>query len=140
MESHRRAAAAAAGGWFDSEIAPCTVTARSGPVEVRADEHIRPQLTESDLSRLPPVFNPQGTITAGNASGITDGAAALVVASGQALQRRRITARARIVDYAVAGVDPARMGLGPVPAIHQLLERQKLDLNVCSSFQSIRIG
>jgi acetyl-CoA C-acetyltransferase len=123
VESQRRAQAAIEAGKFKDEIVPVTVAGRKGPVIVDADEHPRRDTSLADLERLPPVFKKNGTVHAGNSSGITDGAAAVVVASEQAVQRRKLTPLARLVGFTSAGVDPAYMGLGPVPALKALQEQ-----------------
>lgn len=124
--SQCRAADALGSGRFNDEIVPLTVPDKKGARTLAADEHPRPATTLRSLADLPPVFSKTGTITAGNASGITDGAAALVLASEDWVRRSALTERAplaRIVDYAAAGVDPKAMGLAPVPAVHKLLKR-----------------
>jgi acetyl-CoA C-acetyltransferase len=124
--SQSRTAHALAAGRFTREIVPVTVRDKKGERTLVTDEHPRAGATLSSLAELPPVFSKNGTITAGNASGITDGAAALVLASEDWIKRSASSERtllARIVDYAAAGVDPKVMGLGPVPAIDKLLER-----------------
>ncbi len=125
LSSQRRAAGALASGRFDEEIVPVTIRSKTGERILAADEHPRAGATLESLTGLPPVFSKTGTVTAGNASGITDGAAALVLASEDWLSRSALTATplARIVDYAAAGVDPKVMGLGPVPAIRKLLAK-----------------
>ena len=128
LESQRKAQAAIAAGRFTREIAPVTVPAsgRGSGVVVDRDEHPRETTIES-LRKLAPVFGEvegePGIITAGTSSGVTDGAAALVVASASAARRRGLTPRAKILGWASAGVDPRIMGIGPVPAIHKLAER-----------------
>jgi acetyl-CoA C-acetyltransferase len=122
----RRAAEALESSRFAEEIVPVTVRDKKGERTFLTDEHPRVDSTLQSLAELPPVFSKTGTITAGNASGITDGAAALVLASQDWMKRStsaRKTPLARIVDYAAAGVDPKVMGLGPVPAIQNLLKR-----------------
>jgi acetyl-CoA C-acetyltransferase len=120
-ESQRRAAAARENGWFADEIVPVSVVQRKGdPVVVSADEYPRPGTTAEKLGGLAPAFARGGTVTAGNASGINDGAAALVVAAESAAPRPPI---ARIVAQAIAGVEPKYMGLGPVPAVRKALDR-----------------
>jgi acetyl-CoA C-acetyltransferase len=122
LESQTRAARAAAGGAFDAEIVPVDVPAKGASVRVAKDEHPRETSIES-LSRLPPVFGNEGTVTAGNASGITDGAAAMVVLSEERAEGASVDPLARIVATSAAGVDPKLMGLGVVPAVRALEER-----------------
>ncbi len=128
LESQRRYGAAAAAGRFAAELAPVEIPARKGPpTRIEADEHPRPTTTAADLARLPPAFRKGGTVTAGNSSGINDGAAALLLASAEGL--RRLGDRpplARVVASAVAGVEPALMGLGPIPASRKALARAGL--------------
>ncbi len=124
VESQRRAAAAVAGGRFRDEIVPVSIPRRKGdPLRVTEDEHLRPGTTLEDLARLRPVFRAGGTVTAGNSSGINDGASALLVVSGELGRKLGLTPMARILGSAVAGVDPHRMGMGPVPATRRLLAR-----------------
>jgi 3-oxoadipyl-CoA thiolase len=120
LESQRRAACAAAEGAFDDELVPVP-TAAGGTHMVGRDEHPRPDTTLEKLAALKPAFAAGGTVTAGNASGINDGASALVVVSERALQGRRPLAR--VAASAVAGVDPSVMGLGPIPATRKALQR-----------------
>jgi acetyl-CoA C-acetyltransferase len=128
-ESQRRAAAAAASGRFADEIAPVTVAGKKGSVAVAADEHPRPDSTAEAMAKLPPVFDPDGTVHAGNSSGITDGAAALVLATEEEVAKAGVEPLARVAAWVSAGVDPARMGIGPVPAVHALLEKAKRKLS-----------
>jgi len=128
LESQRRAADAAAGGRLAGEIVPVDVETRKGSVRITADEHPRPDTTLESLARLPPVFAADGTVHAGNASGVTDGAAALVLASDEYVRRRGVAPMARVVAWTSAGVDPARMGIGPVPAVRALLDKTGLAL------------
>jgi acetyl-CoA C-acetyltransferase len=124
LESHRRAARAAAGCHFKSQIVPIDKTDKKGNVvRHENDEHVRTDVTLEALGKLPPVFRETGTITAGNSSGITDGAAAVVLASEQRVRELKLTPLARIVDATVAAVDPRVMGIGPVPAVRALIER-----------------
>jgi acetyl-CoA C-acetyltransferase len=118
LESQKRAARAIAEGRFDSQIAPVEVPGRKGPSLFALDEHPKATSLEA-LSNLRPVFQKGGTVTAGNASGINDGAAALVLSAGVPAGK---TARARIMGYAVAGVDPKLMGIGPIPAVEKLCQ------------------
>jgi acetyl-CoA C-acetyltransferase len=120
VESQRRAQVAIEAGRFRDEIVPVTVQGRKGDVKVDADEHPRADTTLADLAELRPVFKKDGTVHAGNSSGITDGAAALVVASEKAVQSRGLKPLARLVGFTTAGVDPAYMGIGPLPALRQL--------------------
>jgi acetyl-CoA C-acetyltransferase len=128
LESQRKAGAAQQAGRFRDEIAPVTVEGRKGPTVVEADEHLRPDTTLAELAKLPPVFKKGGTVHAGNSSGITDGAAALLVTSAGFAKERGLPVLARLVDATLAGVDPKVMGLGPVPATKSLLERTRLKL------------
>ena len=124
LASHQRAARAAAECHFKAEIVPITVTDKKGNKTVLAkDEHVRPDVTLEGLAKLPPVFNKTGTVSAGNASGITDGAAALVLASEEKVRELNLKPVARIVDATIAAVDPRVMGIGPVPAIRNLTKR-----------------
>ncbi|HEY0431961.1 MAG TPA: acetyl-CoA C-acetyltransferase [Pyrinomonadaceae bacterium] len=129
LRSQQRAEAAIESGRFGEEIVPLEIKGRKGETTSFArDEHARSQTTKQDLAKLAPVFSRDGTVTAGNSSGITDGAAALLVMSEEALQQAGAEAQARIVDYEVTGVAPEIMGIGPVPAIRSLLARQQLSL------------
>ncbi len=127
--SQNRAERAAQAGLFANEIVPVTVAAERGENKiVERDEHPREGVTEEALAKLAPVFKKDGSVTAGNASGITDGAAAVVLASEQAVRASGKTPLAWIRDFVATGVEPRRMGIGPVPAVRQLLERNQLDL------------
>jgi len=127
LESQRRAGAAIAAGRFRDEIVPVSVPRRRGdPILVDTDEHPRPEVTSEALGRLRPAFREDGTVTAGNASGINDGAAALLLASRQVAAELSLAPLARIGASAVAGVPPDRMGIGPVPAVRKALERAGL--------------
>jgi len=124
VESQRRAGAAIAAGLFDAEIVPVEIPDRRGdPVVVDTDEHPRPDATLEDLARLRPVFAAEGTVTAGNSSGINDGAAALLVVEETKARSLGLEPLARIVSTGVAGVEPHRMGMGPVPSTRIALER-----------------
>jgi acetyl-CoA acetyltransferase family protein len=123
-ESQRRAAAAMEAGRFKDEILPVTIPQRKrDPVVVDTDEHPRPGSDEAALARLRPVFRQDGTVTAGNSSGINDGAAALAVVSGAHARSNGLTPLVKVVASAVAGVDPHRMGIGPIPATRKVLAR-----------------
>ena len=128
-ESQRRAAAAQANGRLAAEIVPVIIPQKKGdPVMVDRDEHPR-ETTAEKLAALKPIVKPGGTITAGNASGVNDGAAALIVASKEAVEKFGLTPRARVLGTAVAGVPPRIMGIGPAPASARLLERLGLHIN-----------
>jgi len=118
--SQNRAEAARAAGRFEDEIVPVTVETRKGAVVVAADEHPRDGVTPASVARLPTVFRKDGTVTAGNSSGITDGAAAALVMSEEAVRERGLTPLAWLEDGVVRGVDPHVMGIGPVPAVRVL--------------------
>ena len=126
--SHARAAAARDAGKFKEEIVPVTVKTRKGELVIDTDEHIKDGGTMESLAKLRPAFKKDGTVTAANASGINDGAASVVVASEQFVQDNGLKPIARIVSWGVAGVDPTVMGIGPVPAIKQALERANLSI------------
>jgi acetyl-CoA acetyltransferases len=129
LRSQLRAEAATNAGHFQNEVAPLNITDRKGnSVAFATDEHIRPGATIEAMAKLSPVFDKDGTVTAGNSSGITDGAAALLVLSDELAESHNITPQARLVDYEIAGVDPRVMGIGPVPAIRKLMARRKLTL------------
>jgi len=129
LRSQQRTAAAYARGFFDSELIPVAIAQRKGkPLVVNRDEHPRPETTLEQLSKLPTPFRNNGTVTAGNASGVNDGACALLIASEQAAKRFGLTPRARIVTTATAGVAPRIMGMGPVPATRKALTRAGLDI------------
>jgi 3-oxoadipyl-CoA thiolase len=124
LESQRRAAAAMEAGRFRDEIVPVHVPQRRGdPVVVDTDEHPRPETTAEALARLRPAFKADGTVTAGNASGINDGAAALLVVEEERARELGLRPMARVVSSAVAGVEPHKMGLGPIPATRKALDR-----------------
>ena len=115
-ESHRRAAAAAAAGYFAEQILPIQPPGRKAR-SFETDEHVRPSVSLDDMAKLRPAFAPEGTVTAGNASGINDAAAAVVLASESFVARSGLTPLGRLVGYAHAGVEPRIMGMGPVPAV-----------------------
>jgi len=121
--SQNKAEAAQKGGKFKDEIVPVTVPSKKGDVLVTEDEYIRPGTTYDAVAKLRPAFSKDGTVTAGNASGINDGAAAVVVMTEAEASRRGLTPLARIVAWATAGVDPAIMGTGPIPATRKALEK-----------------
>jgi acetyl-CoA C-acetyltransferase len=133
VESQRRAAAAIAHGYFKSQILPITVKGKGGPVAFEVDEHVRADASLAAMANLKPVFDPHGTVTPGNAAGLNDAAAAVVLMERTAAERRGLVPRARLVSYAHAGVSPVYMGIGPVPAVRAALARAGLvvaDLDV----------
>ncbi len=129
LRSQKKAGLAQASGFFAREIAPVTIKSRKGDTVVDRDEHPRPDTTLEQLARLKTPFRDPGTVTAGNASGVNDGAAALLLASADAASRHGLTPRARVVAMATAGVEPRIMGIGPAPAVRKLMERAGLDLS-----------
>ncbi len=148
LRSQQRAAAAMARGRLAQEIAPVTIPQRKGePVIVDRDEHPRPDTTLDKLAKLPTPFRANGTVTAGNASGVNDGAAALLVASEEAVKRYGLRPIARVVGGAVAGVEPRIMGIGPAPATKKLMARLGLaigdfdivELNEAFAAQSLAV-
>ncbi len=130
VESQRRAGDAMRAGRFSDEIVPVEVPQRKGPpVRVEEDEHPRPDTSLEKLAKLPPAFRPGGTVTAGNSSGLNDGAAALLVVEARRARELGLRPIARIVSSAVAGVEPDCMGMGPVPATRRALERAGISRN-----------
>jgi acetyl-CoA C-acetyltransferase len=135
-ESHRRAGAAIADGRFKDQIDAVEVKTRKGIVPFDTDEHVRAETTADSLSGLKPAFRKDGTVTAGNASGINDGAAAIVLASAAVAQARGLTAQARILGWGHAGLSPKLMGLGPVYAVPIALKRAGLTLDQIDVIES----
>lgn len=125
-ESHRRAAMAIGEGRFKEQIVPVEIKTRKGVVLFDTDEHVRAATTVETLAAMKPAFKKDGTVTAGNASGINDGAGAMVLATGERVNALGLTPLARLVGYAHAGVEPAFMGIGPIPATRKVLERTGL--------------
>jgi acetyl-CoA C-acetyltransferase/acetyl-CoA acyltransferase 2 len=128
LRSHRLGAAAVKEGRFAEEIAPVTIATKKGDVVVDADDHVKPDTSLEALARLNPAFGKDGTVTAGNASGVVDGAAALLLTTAERAQSDRLDVLARVRAWAAVGVDPAEMGIGPVPAIRKCLERARVAL------------
>jgi 3-oxoadipyl-CoA thiolase len=128
LRSQQRAAKAAAAGYFAEEIVPVQVPAKSGPVTVEQDEHPRPDTTMEKLQNLKPIVRNGGTITAGNASGVNDGAAAMILASEQAVKAHGLSPRGRILGMASAAVPPRIMGIGPVPSTRRLMQLLSLKI------------
>ena len=134
-ESHRRAAFATEAGYFAEQVTPIEVTTRKGTTRFTADEHIRPGVTVEDLAKLRPAFDKSGTVTAGNASGVNDAAAAVVLASTAYAQEHGLHPMGRLVAYSHAGVEPRVMGIGPVPAVHKVLDRAGLKVDEIDVFE-----
>src|ERR1700722_15637945 len=128
LTSQQRWAAANEAGRFKSEIAPIELSTRKGPTTFAVDEHPRPQSNMESLGKLAPVFKKDGMVTAGNASGICDGAAALVLVTEEYAKQKGLKPLARLVQWGIAGVDPNIMGIGPAPAIRNALARAELKL------------
>jgi acetyl-CoA C-acetyltransferase len=147
VESHRRAFRAQEEGLFDEEIVPVELKSRKGTSEFTRDEHVRPDASMETMGRLKPVFKPDGTVTAGNASGMNDAGAAVVLMSAEAADRLGAPVRGRILSYSYCGVDPKIMGIGPVPAVRKALERagkslddvDVIELNEAFAAQSLAV-
>lgn len=136
VESHRRAAAAIAEGRFKSQIVPVVIPSKKGDISFDTDEHVKPGTTMETLAKMRAAFKKDGAVTAGNASGINDGAGAVVLASAEAVKSGNLKPIARLVSYAHAGVEPTIMGIGPVPATKLALAKAGLkvgDLDVIES-------
>ncbi|MFY7836668.1 MAG: acetyl-CoA C-acyltransferase family protein [Novosphingobium sp.] len=129
VESHKRAAAAVAAGYFKEQIVPVEIKTRKGVTVFDTDEHFRADASVEAMATLKPVFKKDGTVTAGNASGINDGAAAVVLASGKAVEEHGLKPMAKIIGWGHAGVEPRVMGLGPVKAVPVALQRAGLTLD-----------
>jgi len=129
LEGHRRAMTAINNGYFKEQILPIELKSRKGTSIFDTDEHVRDDISAEGLAKLRTVFKEDGTVTAGNASGLNDGAAAVVLMERAAATKAGIKPLARLVDYNVVGVDPKYMGIGPVPASQQLLERNGLNVD-----------
>ena len=125
-ESHRRAAAATAAGYFKEQIVPVEIASRKGTISFVTDEHIKADTTAESLAKMRPAFKKDGAVTAGNASGINDTAAAVALASGEAVKAHGLKPMARLVSYAHTGVEPTIMGIGPVSASRKALQRAGL--------------
>jgi acetyl-CoA C-acetyltransferase len=128
LRSQQRFGSAQAAGHFKAQIVPVDVPGKKGPTQFDKDEHNRPETTLETLARLKPAFRPDGTITAGNAPGLNDAGAAMVLADGTWAGKRGVAATARLVSYGIAAVEPGMFGLGPVPAVKQALQRAGWDI------------
>jgi acetyl-CoA acyltransferase 2 len=135
LRSQQAASQAWSAGLFDGEVVPVEVKGRKGSTFVDRDDHLRPDTSLEGLARLPAAFSKDGTVTAGNASGIVDGGAALVLAADDAARPRGLTPLARLAGWAAVGVDPSIMGMGPAPAIRKLLARSQLTLDAIDLFE-----
>jgi acetyl-CoA C-acetyltransferase len=134
--SHNRAAAAIKAGRFKDEIVPVPVPQRKGDPKIfDTDEHVRPGITAEQLGKLRPAFKKDGTVTAGNSSGINDGGAAMVVMSKEKAQALGLKPIAKLISHAVSGVEPELMGYGPVPAVNKALARAKMELGDVQLFE-----
>jgi acetyl-CoA C-acetyltransferase len=129
VESHRRAAAATEAGYFKEQITPIEVRAKKGTTEIVTDEHIRPDASMEAMARLRPAFSKEGTVTAGNASGMNDAAAAVVLTSEEYASSHGLQPIGRLIAYSHAGVEPRIMGMGPVPAVRKILEQTGLKID-----------
>ena len=147
LESHRRAQEASDAGRFDEEVVPVELKTRKGSEEFKVDEHFRRDATIETFAKLKPAFKKDGTVTAGNASGVNDAAAAVMVMSADRAEELGAPIRARILSYAVCGVEPKTMGIGPVPAVRKALERagrtlddvDVIELNEAFAAQSLAV-
>ena len=135
-ESHRRAGAATAAGYFKEQILPVEIPGRKGSITVvDTDEHIRADVSLEDMAKLKPAFAKDGTVTAGNASGINDAAAAVILASESFVSRHGLSPLGRLVGYGLAGVEPRIMGMGPVPATRKVLDRTGIKVDEIDVFE-----
>jgi acetyl-CoA C-acetyltransferase len=147
VESHKRAARAQEEGLFDEEIVPVEIKSKKGTDEFVRDEHVRPDASMEGMAKLKPVFKADGTVTAGNASGMNDAAAAVVLMSAERAESLGAPVRGRILSYSYCGVDPKIMGIGPVPAVRKALDRagksldevDVIELNEAFAAQSLAV-
>ncbi|MGE7836956.1 acetyl-CoA C-acetyltransferase [Viridibacillus arvi] len=136
MNSHKKAAIARESGRFAEEIVPVVLKGKKGKeIIINQDEHIRTDISAERLGELSPAFKENGTVTAGNASGINDGAASVLVVSSDYLEKNKLQPLAKIVSWGIAGVDPKYMGIGPVPAIRKALQKAKLEVSHIDLFE-----
>jgi acetyl-CoA C-acetyltransferase len=142
LASHKKAAKAMEAGYFKSQIVPIELKTRKGVEQFTTDEHVRPTATRDDLAKLKTVFKKDGTVTAGNASGINDAAAALVLTNSSFAEKAGMKPMARLIAYAHAGVEPQVMGLGPIPAVKRVFEKAGLkpaDIDVIESNEAFAV-
>jgi acetyl-CoA C-acetyltransferase len=135
VQSHQRAGAAAAEGRFKEQIVPIEVKGRKGSTFVEVDEHVRPDVTLADMAKLRPAFKKDGTVTAGNASGVNDAAACVVLSTRAVAEAKGVTPLGRLVAYSHVGVDPKYMGIGPVPAVRAVLDKAGLTIDDIDVFE-----
>ena len=135
VESHRRAGSAIDQGYFKAQIVPVEIKVKRDKVPFETDETVRHDSTVEKLAKLPTVFDPEGTVTAGNASSINDAAAAVVLMDGEYAKKRGLKPIGRLVGYTYAGVDPKYMGIGPVPAVQKLLKKTGFSLDDIDVFE-----
>ena len=135
MQSHQRAAAAIADGRFTDQILPVEIKGRKGTTVVAQDEHVRADITLGDLAKLRPAFAKDGSVTAGNSSGVNDAAAAVVLADGGTARAKGLTPLGRLIAYSHVGVEPRHMGIGPVPAVRSVLDKAGLALSDIDVFE-----
>jgi acetyl-CoA C-acetyltransferase len=135
VQSHHRAAKATAEGWFKEQILPIEFKSRKGTTVFDTDEHIRPDANIEGMAKLKPVFDKNGSVTAGNAAGINDAAAAVVLCDAETAERKGLESLGRLVAYAHAGVEPKYMGIGPVPAVRLVLEKANLKVDDIDVFE-----
>jgi acetyl-CoA C-acetyltransferase len=142
VESHRRASRAIEQGFFKTQITPVEIKSKKGVEQFTTDEHVRKDVKQEDMAKLKAVFKKDGTVTAGNASGINDAGAALVLASSSFAEKNNLKPMARLVAYAHAGVEPQVMGLGPIPAVRKVFEKAGLkpsDMDVIESNEAFAV-
>jgi acetyl-CoA C-acetyltransferase len=135
VQSHQRAAKATAEGWFKEQILPIELKSRKGTVTFDTDEHIRADASLEGMAKLRPVFDKSGSVTAGNAAGINDAAAAVVLCDAEVAEQKGLEPLGRLVAYAHAGVEPKYMGIGPVPAVRLVLEKANLKVDDIDVFE-----
>jgi acetyl-CoA C-acetyltransferase len=135
VESHRRAAEAIEQGYFKEQILPIELKSRKGTTVFDTDEHVRPDASLEGMAKLKPVFQADGTVTAGNAAGVNDAAAAVVLAERRVAEERGLTPMGRLVAYGFAGVEPRYMGIGPVPAVRSVLEKAGMKVEDIDVFE-----
>jgi acetyl-CoA C-acetyltransferase len=142
IQSHKKAAAAMDAGYFKSQITPIEIKTKKGVEQFTTDEHVRKDISPADMARLKTVFKKDGTVTAGNASGLNDAGAAIVLTSSSFAQKNNLRPMARLVAYAHAGVEPQVMGLGPIPAVKKVFEKSGLkpaDIDVVESNEAFAV-